>query len=257
METTYLDQSISLLSRKMQEAQSRNPRLSQRAFAQKMGLSSGALSEVLSGKRSLTHQMKLKLAPRLHLSPKEEVEFFQTDLTSSAGTAQMDYIELSNDQFHLISDWWHFALLNLINTKGFKPQLSWFMKRIGLSRDILSEAWDRLNRLGFAEKRSDGTFVKKFPQMSTTDGLLNLSIRKAHLEDLKLLEHSIIELPLDVRDHTSFTLTINRKDMKKAKELIRVFQDQFGQKMESVPGEEVYRLNIAFFPLTRVSGDHS
>ncbi len=255
MQTESRDRSILILQKKLQEAQVRNPRLSQRAFALKMGLSSGAISEVLSGKRALSHQMKLKIAARLHLSPKEEIDFFQIESTESDTSAQQGYVELSNDQFHLISDWWHFALLNLIHTKGFKPQLNWFSKRIDVSREVLSEAWDRLIRLGFAEKNSSGAYVKKFPQLASSDELLNLSVRKSHLEDLKLAERSLLDLPIEIRDHTSFTLTVNKKDIKKAKEMIRVFQDQFGKKIETIPGEEVYRLNIAFFPLTQTSGE--
>ncbi len=42
-------------------------------------------------------------------------------------------------------------------------------------------------------------------------------------------------------------------DLKRAKELIRIFRDKFAEEIE-VPenqtGDEVYRLTIAYFPLT-------
>ena len=44
--------------------------------------------------------------------------------------------------------------------------------------------------------------------------------------------------------------------MKKAKEMIRLFQDQFSSEIETKPREgpadEVYRLSISLFPLTKI-----
>jgi hypothetical protein len=48
------------------------------------------------------------------------------------------------------------------------------------------------------------------------------------------------------------TLVMNKKDLVKAKELIRLFQDQFTDEIESNPGDEVYRMSIALFPLSQI-----
>ena len=43
--------------------------------------------------------------------------------------------------------------------------------------------------------------------------------------------------------------------MKKAKDLIRLFQDQFSEVVEvkdNELGEEVYRLSVSFYPLTNL-----
>ena len=76
-------------------------------------------------------------------------------------------------------------------------------------------------------------------------------MRKSHLEDLKLIEKSLLENPLHVRDHTSMTLVLNKSDLAKAKELIRIFHDDFSRKIEVNSGEEVYKLSVSLFPLTR------
>lgn len=46
--------------------------------------------------------------------------------------ALSDPNQLSMDQFAIIADWYHFAILNLINTPGFKSDISWIAKRLGL-----------------------------------------------------------------------------------------------------------------------------
>ncbi len=52
------DKALVLLLKKFEESKRKNARWSQRAFALKIGLSSGALSEILKGKRPLSAQLK-------------------------------------------------------------------------------------------------------------------------------------------------------------------------------------------------------
>ena len=55
------DKAVILLIKKYEEGKQRNVRWSQRAFATRLGLSSGALSEILQGKRILSAQLKKKI----------------------------------------------------------------------------------------------------------------------------------------------------------------------------------------------------
>lgn len=251
---THSGKALDILLRKFKESQLRNPRWSQRAFAQKLGVSSGALSEIMKGKRPLTSSLKKKIASVLQLSPAEQLDFFGDDIPSTLKPARFEYFQLSVDQFHLISDWWYFAILNLLKTKGFKPQHDWIAQRLQIPVKLVSESWDRLFRMGHL-KRVKGKVIREHARIETTDNLFDLSIRKAHIEDLKLIEKSILDGHTDNRDHTSMTVVINKKNMKKAKDLIRLFQDQFSEVVEvkdNELGEEVYRLSVSFYPLTNL-----
>jgi transcriptional regulator with XRE-family HTH domain len=254
MATTENQKNVEILLKKFKESQLKNPRWSQRAFAKKLGVSSGALSEIMNGKRSMSPQLKKKIVSVLHLSPTEQLDFFGDDIPLNLKPVRHEYFRLSVDQFHLISDWWHFAILNLIRTKGFKAQHAWIAERLGIPLKVVSESWDRLFRLGHL-KRSKSTVVRVHPKIETTDDFFDLSIRKAHVEDLKLIEKSILNGSTEKRDHTSITLVVNNKNIKKAKELIRLFQDQFSELVEvknNEAGDEVYRLSISFYPLTQI-----
>ncbi|HWU42741.1 MAG TPA: TIGR02147 family protein [Bdellovibrio sp.] len=253
--TSSNSKAASLLVQKFQEGQLKNAKWSQRAFAKKLGVSSGALSEIMKGKRALTPQLKKKIAAVLPFSPMEQLDFFGEDLPENLKPVKHDYFRLSSDQFHLISDWWHYAILSLIKTKGFKSDPSWIANRLGLAPKIISEAWDRLLRLGHLNLVK-GKISRAYPRIETSDNFFDVSIRKAHIEDTKLIEKSIAEGSTEYRDHTSMTVVINKKNLKKAKELIRLFQDQFSEEIENTPNreipDEVYRLSISFFPLTKV-----
>src|SRR5437868_10680542 len=56
----------------------KNPRYSMRAFAKALGVGSGALSEILSGKRVPSHKLARQLVSALGLTPSQEREFFRS-----------------------------------------------------------------------------------------------------------------------------------------------------------------------------------
>jgi len=246
------NKAMEILLRKLEEAKIKNPLHSQRAFAQRLGLSSGCLSEILNGKRNFSNSLKKKIAEKLALSPKETLDFFESDLPSSLRSTEKDSYNLSQDQFLLIADWWYFAILNLVNTKNFKNQTSWISKRLDLPVQLISEAWQRLIRLGYLEKTEKG-YIRKQTKIKTTDELMNASIRRSHLEDLKLIENSLLHIDHKLRDNTSSTFTISTEDIPKAKELIRIFHKQLTDLVEKNKGNEVYKISISLYPLTKVT----
>lgn len=248
MTTTENTAALNLLKMKFEEAKQRNPNWSLRAFAQKIGVGSGALSEILAGKRPISLKMRRRLIERLHLSPSEQQQILSEEVGSYVRGYQ--YTELDSDAFHMIADWWNFAILNLVKTVDFQPEISWISKRLGLSRDVIKEAWLRLFRLGYLHKSPKGKVTRRHPMMKTSNDVVNLSIRRAHLEDLKLIEHALLEVPVESREVSSVTLAFKQKDLPRAKEILRKFQDEFCDLIESDPPDEVYRLSIALFPLT-------
>lgn len=93
------NKAIELLLKKYEESKEKNARWSQRAFAARIGISSGALSEILSGKRALSSQLKKKIAPHLQMSPAEESDFFGDEWTDHLKNQHLQYFQLTNDQF--------------------------------------------------------------------------------------------------------------------------------------------------------------
>ena len=253
MEKTNHTKALQLLNEKFEEIRLRNPRWSQRALAQRLGLSSGALSEILRGKRSLNLKTKKRILENLEFSPRERNDFLEDDLIAPLEKPTLEYMQLSQDQFHLISDWWHFGLLNLVKTKSFKPDIFWIGQRLNLPAKIINEAWERLFRMGFLIKQAGGKIARKHPRLSTSDHVFNLSVRKSHLEDLKLIEKSILDLSPSERDVVSMTLAIRKEDLPKAQDLIRQFRDEFGENLETKNPNEVYKLTVAFYPLTVIT----
>lgn len=141
----------SLLTKKLAELQSKNPSFSVRAFAGRLGLQPSATNEILRGERRVSRKMAERIANRLHLDPSERVELlrgFEEAKSKKRDEIGGDYLKLTADQFRILSDWLHFAILNLISTQDFKHDSAWIAKRLAVSESQTKTALDRLLRLG-------------------------------------------------------------------------------------------------------------
>jgi len=233
----------------------KNPAYSTRAFAKKLGLDPGALSGILNGKRRISHKLAERLAEKLCLDPQERTEFFghfPERLPRKKEAAQAkEYLQLSADQFRVISDWQHFAILSLLATKDFKSDPAWIAKRFGTNEKIINETLDRLIRTELIGKDEKNQFVLKHPKVRTTDDIKNISLQAAHAKYLELAKNSLEQDDVNERDFTFMTMAIDKTKLPLAKEKIRKFQDELAELLECDSKTEVYTINIQLFPLTK------
>lgn len=241
-----MNEAQTTLHEKYLEMKRRNPQFTLRAFARRLGLSSGALSEILSGKRKVTQKNAQRIAENLCLDPQETRRLL-------GGTTELkdQYHDLSHEQFHVISDWWHFAILNLVKTKDFVADEKWIAQRLGLSTTVATEAIERLFKLGFLTKGPKSQWLRAQPRLQSTDDVVNLSARRSHFQDLDLIRDSLASNDIAVRDATSITFAIDAAKLKEAKAFLRRFQDEFIARFETQSTNEVYRLSTQLFPLSR------
>src|SRR5262245_19891132 len=102
------------LAQELKVRQARNSRYSLRSFARDLNVSVTALSDVLSGKRSFSHKNAEKVIQKLGWSPVQS-QIFLADLAHSERPTPQKIAEmqLQDDQFHFISEWYYFVILNL------------------------------------------------------------------------------------------------------------------------------------------------
>ena len=70
------------------------------------------------------------------------------------------------------------------------------------------------------------------------------------IADLHLAQEKIKTVAVYDRDFSSMTLTMDPKDMSKAKKLIREFRRNFVRVMEKGSKKSVHQISIQFFPIT-------
>lgn len=258
--TSYSDHPVEWLRTIYQKRKWQNPRYSMRAFAKALDINSGRLSEILSHKRALTAAMGEKIAQGLKLDSNQASQFSELirhqkqhrqsvkTLDRTGGCYHVKTLDI--DQFRLIADWQHFAVLALMRTRTFKNDVQWMAQRLGLTLTNVNHAIKRLSRLGLIIKK-DSTWAVTEQKLATPRDLASLAIRKAHRQNLQKAQKALEEADLELRDFSSITMAIDLEKIADAKEYIQEFRRRMATLLETENATEVYTLNIQLFPLTQ------
>lgn len=219
----------------------KNPKYSLRAFAKALEVGPSALSDMLNGKRPITQKMKHRLSLKLGLNLEN---------------LNVGYSQIAIDKFAFISDWYHYAILELMKIKDFQSDVTWIGKALGITKSEASAALERLQRLNLITQRN-GKWEDTSAGFSTNiEG--NLTSVASRALQKQVLEHAIAaldEVPVDMRNHTSMTMAIDPKYLPEAIETIKKFRRQLCNYLESHgKPKEVFELSIALFPVTKVGG---
>lgn len=225
----------------------KNPNYSLRAFAKKLDVPHSALSEILNGKRKLTKKMATRILFNLKLVSSEQERILKI-LDEST-----EYSTLELQSFQAISHWEHLAVLGLFKLKDFKSDITWMAKRLGITIKKVDTVIDTLLSVGLVSE-DNGKFKRKTSsQLNTPTQIKDKGLRQFAIESLEKAIESLKEDPVEKRDFTTVSLTVNKKDIPKAKKMLEEFRYKFDQEIETVPGEELYKLVLGFYPVTKES----
>jgi uncharacterized protein (TIGR02147 family) len=165
----------SFLRHILAERMSKNARYSLHAFAASVGVAQGFLSEVLNGKKNLSAETAAKISGRLGLTPEAADHFhLLVQLASaknpdyrqalldkiSARRADSKIFDLGLDAFRVISDWYHFPIVDFTEMEDFEYTPRNISIRLGISQVEVEAAIDRLMRLELLERTPEGKYRK-------------------------------------------------------------------------------------------------
>ncbi|MGE3973732.1 MAG: TIGR02147 family protein [Bdellovibrionales bacterium] len=231
-----------------------NPNYSLRAFARSLNIEPSALSQILSSKRPLTEKMKLRLGSVLGLSVHELNKIPNNEITKGS---IVPFQHQTLDAFSVISDWYHYAILELTYLKSFEPNAQWVSRRLGITKTEAKIAVERLMRLDLLQEMPDGTWkdISENGNLShLTNDMTSSAARKYQCQLLEISKKAVQEVPLLQRNHTSATFAFKSQDMERAKKRITEFRRSFAQEFyNKEESDEVYQIQISFFPLTNTS----
>jgi uncharacterized protein (TIGR02147 family) len=243
---------------------------SMRWLAQRIDLKSHAyLSRIASGLKPPTEALLLFMGRSMELSidefaylkalaardfakTKEERTFLSEKIASFR--KHEGEVLLALDQFELISRWYHIAIFEMMNIKGFKSDPSWIAAKLQgeVSVSAVEESLARLERLGFIEKRRNGDYVKKTNDITTTSNIPSEVIRNFHRELLHTSIDALDKVPVAERLFYSRTMAINMNDLQEAEEFLLECRSKFAQRFETRDANAVYHLAFQLVPLSEV-----
>lgn len=236
-----------------------NEQYSLRAFSRNLNVPASTLSEIMNGKRPLTKTLRNKIGQALNMS-QEQIEAFDAkehgnSLKSSQEVLEDNFRQIALDSFYIISEWYHYAILQLIKTKGFKNDPRWIGKRLNVDTDLIKTALERLKRVGILEE-IDGR-LKDVTNGNTShikSDFTNQQLRDYQIKILEKSIHALKTVPITHRDNTSMTMAISKEAIPFAKEEIKKFRRKLTKKLEAfAQPDEVYQMAISLIPLTEIS----
>jgi uncharacterized protein (TIGR02147 family) len=230
-----------------------NSRYSLRAYARLLRIDPSTLSQALRGKRTLSKVQQLKLGTRLGLGPMEMARFWDDPERDSSYAQTSSAKELTLDAFQVISDWYHYAIFELVTVKGFSPEPKWIAKKLGITPTEAQIALERLLRLELVQVGEDGRYLQGVPLVTTTGNPFTaVAFRKLQAQVLRMAGQALEEVPMELRDQTSMTMAIPLRRMAEAKAAIKKFRREFCEEFQKTEDRDaVYQLGISFYPLTR------
>lgn len=238
-----------------------------------MGLKSHTLVNLfLQGKRDIKLRHVDILSKGLKLSSQEALYLkaliqFQNSKTLEEKDLNALWISSLNpgtnfsskeiDEYRIISDWSYSAILSILDIPDCNGTVGDLYERLQgkVPRSEIEAKILRLKSLGLV-KVEKGVLRPTYKKTFTRDDVSNAGVKEYHKQTLSLAQEAIDEVPLDLREFQSYAVSLDSKNIKKLKQLIRQFIGQIDTESQKGIADQVYQLNIQFFQLTQ-SPSHS
>lgn len=257
---------IDFIQGKYEERKLGNTSYSLRAFARDLGVSPSRLSEILSGKGNITSKTALKIASNLKLQDKEIEIFISLVNLSNASSKKSkkqasslisdlkksNHRSLSIETFNLVSEWYYFAILSVMELDLFDGTAAWICSRIGVDLNKIQNALNTLEKLEFIECKNQKYNLVAGDGLTTTSDIESMALKKSHKQSLLQAIDALDNVSVEDRDITSITMAIDPKKLPEAKKLIKNFRRELCVYLESGKKSEVYNLNIQLLPITKL-----
>ncbi len=238
----------SILEREFNLRRDRNSSFSLRSFAMFLGVGAATLSDVLKGKRKLSKQSVIKVCEKLGLPEIERELLLSESTTKTINKGEVEKYRLKEDVFQLISDWYHFAIIELQHIKGHKADPKWISSKLKISELQATMALERLLSLKLI-KIVRGKIVGALENMATTGTIPSDAIRKRHQQILGLAQRSIAEDSMEERFPFEITMAIDPSKLPEIRDKIRKYCRKLQNDLEKENQVEIYSLWCGVFPL--------
>jgi len=227
-----------------------NPRYSLRAFARRLGMHHATLSQILRGERPLTSRAIEELGAALGLSEQAIHDHVESE-PPLARRSRREVTELACAAAEVLRDWYHFAILELIQVESFRPDVHWIAQVLGLTTDEVNEALSRLLRLRLLEMRGAEWIDLSGDAVTHFDDFTHAAVER-FLEQLRALAaRSLTQGESAQRSHGVTVLAIDSKKLPQATAAIEKFRGELAALLSGEAPDAVAHLEIHLFPVTR------
>jgi uncharacterized protein (TIGR02147 family) len=221
------------------------------------------LSQVLNKKKKLGAETAVAISSKLKFKGvrrKVFLDLVRLDLAKSVASRALIQKEvdstlkrhpgfkcLPEDVFNLVSDWHHFAILELAALPGFSVDPKWIAPKLRITQAAARAAIERLKSAGLLIEVNGG--YRKFEKNYIFENVPSAAIRKHHRDTLDLAKRALQEQPMDVREFFTVCFPMNVTLIPDVKRKIREFSESLMAEMQDERPQAVYKLAVQFFRL--------
>ena len=256
------DDPIDYLSLEFRNRQSRRQEYSLRAFARDLNLSPSTLSEILNRKVGISVQAADKLSKRLKLTTPHDDHFLDLiasrharslrarDEAAARANARIRSTnsQMSLDTYRVVADWFHFAILELVDLDARYHSIPALSKALKISLKTTEEAVARLIEVG-------ELIGWKTASASTTAGedVPSQALRSHHRQVLEKAQQALEDQDVSMREYHATFLAVAGEDIPEFKNELRKIRRALIKKFGQKPNRD--RLYCFSTQLFRLDGD--
>ncbi len=239
-----------------------------RGWAREMGMPSHSLLVmVLQGKRKVSIKQIPFFARGLNLTKNDQLYFqaiiqFENATTPAEQSMYANWLSENSpkdstsinviDQFWMISEWIHMAIMAMVSLRNFDHTVAYIQKRLRkkFTTQEISSAIKRLRQFKLLEE-VEGKLYLTATVSTTRNDIADAGVRDYHKQVAELAKEAVEEQSSAEREFQSFTVPVASDQIMVAKKMIREFRTELCRVLTAKPGDEVYQVNLHFFSLTR------
>ena len=227
----------------------------------------------MSGRFALSHRTARKVATSLGMTIDETTVFcdlvdlehprnerVRIDAAARLAERQAEggnlaFQELKDEEFKLISEWHHLAILEALDLDGAIGTAPWLARHLPLSVVEIAAALRRLEHLGLVAAE-DGVFTRTKSRVATSTEVPSTAIRQHHQQVLALAADAVEGQNVQRRSLNSLMIGIERARLPAAfarlHAFVREFDAEFGDQENALATKDaVYCLAMQLFELTK------
>lgn len=263
MSEIYFEKPTDYLQFEFRLRKHRRPAYSLRAFARDLEMSPSNLCDFLKGRYGISQDRATSIGKILKWTP-ERREHFCDLITATYSTQtpakkkakfriQTRLKEVkgktSLDQFHVVSDWQHMALLVFVQMEPEPVMTEDLAKRLGLRPTEARKFLERLERVGLIQSQM-GRWKTQDSSYRVGDEAPSEAIRTFHVQVLDLAAKSIEQVPMESRTNLSLMFSIQKdKFPLLEQELREVILKTLSHYVQPEPHNSVQALTFHMFPI--------
>lgn len=230
---------------------SANPRFSMRAFAKKLDLSIGTMSDLLNDKATITADRAAKVLNELKVGARERNEL----LLMMNKQPIIDKKDLPDDLYAMITDWQNRMILFSFDLEEPNRDVTVLSKKLRMSVSDINEIIKGFVSKGLLSRDQDGKISRNQEIWASSDGRPNKSLINLHTSSLKMSLEVFPTIPTEKRDVSTINFAGCPEKLDEVRKEIRKFYEKVLVIMESGPRTEVYQFSMQLLPLAYHEGE--